>query len=413
MNVAILSQYFDPEPLTRLRSLVRGLVGAAHNVQVLTALPNWPDGHYYSGYHQTAILKEQRLGANVIRTFVWPYRGNVTWKRLLNYGSFALSACGGAFRLQPIDVLYVYHPPLTISLPAYLIASSRHVPFIYDIQDIWPEAGLAAGAVKPGPLYHMMGKWADWAYSQARHITVIAPDFKTILVNLGVSADKISVIPNWTDDSIYFPRSAEGIRRQYGLPEDAFMVMYAGNMGSTHGVDCLLQAAAYLKEEAHIAFAFVGTGPEYENLVLMKQKLGLTNVSFLGFIQPIHMPELLAAADLMLVHLRRAESGAVSLPSRMLSYMACGRPMLVASEGAAAHLVEQAKCGQVCEPENPAEIAAWVQRLAHTPDCLAAMGANGRHHYLAEFSEKTVVARLVQLIEQVGARSPHPYDSPV
>lgn len=403
MNIAILSQYFDPEPLIRLRSLTRGLVEAGHNVQVLTALPNWPVGQLYSGYRQAALIEEQRLDARVIRTFVWPYRGNVIWKRLLNYGSFALSACGGAVKLTPFDVLYVYHPPLTISLPAQLISASRHVPFIYDIQDIWPEAGLAAGALKQGLMYKIMVSWANWAYNKARHITVIAPDFKSLLVNRGVSPEKISVIPNWTEDSLYFPRSAEGVRRQYGLAEDAFLVMYAGNMGSTHGVDYLLQAAAYLKENSHIAFVFVGTGPEYENLVQIKQKLRLTNVIFLGFIQPVLMPELLAAADLMLIHLRRSESGAVSLPSRMFSYMACGRPMLVASDGAPRHLVEQADCGVVCEPENPGGIAARIQQIASQPDRLAEMGANGRRAYLAEYSEKTVISRLIQLIEQVGS----------
>src|SRR5262249_24605748 len=190
-------------------------------------------------------------------------------------------------------------------------------------------------------------------YARAKHITVIAPDFKDILVAQGVPADKISIIPNWADDTLYVPRPANGIRQRYGLPTEAFLVMYAGNMGSTHGVDYLLEAARLLKAEKHIVFVLVGTGPEYEKMVQTKQRLGLDNVIFFGYMQPVYMPDLLAAADLMLIHLRRSASGAVSLPSRMLTYMACARPMLVASEGAPRRFIEATSCGVACEPENP------------------------------------------------------------
>ena len=163
MNVAIFSQYFDPEPLTRLRSLVRGLIEAGHRVQVLTAIPNWPHGRYYAGFRPTLLLEEERLGAWVIRTYVWPYGGKTLWKRFLNYSSFALSANWGARRLDPFDLVYVYHPPLTISLPAFLAAKRYQVPLVYDVQDLWPEAGLAAGAESPGLRDRLLSAWARWA----------------------------------------------------------------------------------------------------------------------------------------------------------------------------------------------------------------------------------------------------------
>jgi glycosyltransferase involved in cell wall biosynthesis len=349
------------------------------------------------------VQEERRLGARVVRTYVWPYRGASTWKRLLNYGSFALSALNGARRLDPFDVLYVYHPPLTISWPAYRIAKRHRVPFIYDVQDIWPEAGLAANAVKPGVLYRIMSAWARWAYAKASHITVIAPDFAQILIRQGVPPGKISVMPNWADDQIYYPRSSDGRRDALGLSDRAFVVMYAGNMGSTHGVDTLLEAANLLKEHQDLTFLFAGTGPEYEKLLSIKQRLGLDNVRFLGYVQPAAMPDLLAAADLMLVHLRRSTSGAVSLPSRMLAYMASARPMLVASEGAPRHLVEETGCGLVCEPENPAAIADSILSLAAQPERLRRMGINGRNRYMAEFCEEVVTGRLIDLVRTVAA----------
>jgi colanic acid biosynthesis glycosyl transferase WcaI len=402
MRVAILSQYFEPEPLTRLTSLVRRLVAAGHTVEVLTALPNWPIGHYYDGYRPVLACEEQRHGARVVRTYVWPYQGRVTWKRFANYGSFMLSALWGAHRLDQLDVLYVYHPPLTISLPAYVIARLKQVPFIYDVQDIWPEAGVAAQALKPGLLYRSMTRWARWAYRHAARITVIAPDFVDVLVAQGAAREKISVVPNWADERIYAPRLAVGVRQRHGIPDDAFVAMYAGNLGSTHGVNYLLEAAQQLKQDTRLVFVFVGTGPEYEKMLRLKEQLGLANVRFLGYVQPKNMPELLAMADILLVHLRRSDSGAVSLPSRMLAYMASARPMLVASEGAPRRLVEEAQCGVTCEPENPGAIVALLQQLVSQPDLLHQMGMNGRQRYLNEFCEDIVLSRLIDLIEKVA-----------
>jgi glycosyltransferase involved in cell wall biosynthesis len=339
----------------------------------------------------------------VIRTYVWPYSGKTIWKRFLNYGSFALLANWGARRLDPYDLVYVYHPPLTISQPAHLAARRCQVPLVYDIQDLWPEAGVVAGAISPGVLYRLLSAWARWAYARSTHITVIAPDFRDSLVAQGVSPDKISVVPNWADEELYVPQPANGVRRQYGLREDAFLVMYAGNLGSTHGVEYLLEAARLLRDRQEIIFAFVGTGPEHDRMLRVKESLGLANVTFLGYVQPAsRLPGLLASADLMLVHLLGSGSGAVSLPSRMLAYMACGRPMLVASHGAPRRLVEEAGCGVVCEPGDPRAIATSIVQLATQPDYLAEMGANGRQAYLAKFSETVVVTRLVRLLEEIA-----------
>lgn len=405
MRVRILTQYYDPEPATRLISLARQLFAAGHSVEVLTAIPNFPAGTYYAGYRSSLISEEQRQGVRVVRTYVWPYHGPVTYKRLMNYGTFAVSSLLGARRLADFDVLYVYHPPLTISVPAYLMTWLKAVPFIYDVQDIWPEAGVAAGVIKSGPMVRFMTAWARWAYKHATQITVLSPEFVDILTQQGVPREKISVIPNWADESIYYPRPVGDVRKRLGISPEAFVVMYAGNMGSTHGVDYLLHAAQLLRDRPDIQFVFVGIGPEYQRMVMLKDQLRLENVQFLGYVQPVDMPELLMDANILLVHLCRSDTGAVSLPSRMLAYMACGRPMLVASEGAPSQLVEQAGCGVTCMPENPQAIAAAVVQAAERPKELLKMGQNGRQHYLTTYREELVLANLVDLIEQVAARA--------
>lgn len=405
MRVRILTQYYDPEPATRLIGLARRLSVAGHSVEVLTAIPNFPAGTYYAGYRSRLISEEQRQDVRVVRSYVWPYHGPVTYKRLLNYGTFAASSLLGARRLGDFDVLYVYHPPLTISVPAFLMTWQNAVPFIYDVQDIWPEAGVAAGVIKPGPMVRFMTAWAHWAYKHAAGITVLSPEFVEILTEQGVPREKLSVIPNWADENIYYPRPVGDARRRLGISSEAFVVMYAGNMGSTHGVDYLLHAAQLLRDRPDIQFVFVGIGPEYQRMVVLKDQLRLENVRFLGYVQPVDMPELLMDANILLVHLRHSEAGAVSLPSRMLAYMACGRPMLVASEGAPQKLVEQAQCGITCMSENPQAIAAAVVQAAEKPKELLEMGQNGRQHYLNTYREDVVLANLVDLIERVAARA--------
>ncbi len=402
MKIAFLTQYYAPEPMVKLTSLTRRLVEAGHQVAVLTAIPNHPQGVYYPGYGATLFQRDQYRNVPLIRTYVWPYHGSVTWKRLVNYGSFALSALYGAPALGDFDLLYVYHPPLTIGLPAWIISQLRNKPFLYDVQDIWPDAGVAAGAISVGVLYRAMRSFAMQIYRRAAAITVISPEFQDILVEQGVPRAKMHVIPNWADDALYYPRNAGGVRERYGLPSRVFLVMYAGNMGSTHGVEYLLHAAKLLEHKCDIHLVLVGTGPEYERMRRLQSELALTNVTFLGHKPHTEMPELLAAADLLVVHMKRNTLGAVSLPSRMLAYMACGRPMLVASDGAPRALVERHECGFGCEPESPHLLAQTIASLATQSELLVKMGANGRNAYLQEYTEEVVTDRLISLMESIA-----------
>lgn len=399
MRIAILTQYFDPEPAIKLTALVHRLVADGHRVEVLTSLPNLPHGRLYKGYRFAGICRDDRLGATVFRTFVWPYRGRTMWKRIVHMASFTLSAALYSGRLRDFDLLYVYHPPLTISIPAYLLTLRRRVPMLYDVQDLWPEAGLAAGAIRPGFLYWLMTKWARIIYDRADHLTVLAPEFKAGLVDAGISPAKVSVIPNWTDESCFEPKPAAGVRARFGLPEEPFVVMYAGNFGSSHGVDVILEAARLLRDDSRILFALSGSGAEYGSAVERCKQLGLDNVKFLGYFEHrSDLPWLYACADLMIVHLLRSPAGAVSVPSRIVSFMACARPILACCEGAPRNLVENAGCGIMCEPESPTAMVEAILRAAKDKGALERMGDSGRQFYLNNLSQARTLDRLSSLL---------------
>lgn len=406
MRIAILTQYFPPEPAIKLSALVRHLVLAGHDVEVLTSLPNLPHGKLYSGYKYGFLQKEELLGAAVLRAFVWPYRGRSTWKRVVHLASFAMSASLCCWRLKPFDLLYVYHPPLTICVPALLTARLFRVPMLYDVQDMWPEAGLAAGAIREGVLYSIMARVARFIYDRASHITVIAPEFKELIAEGGIARDKISVIPNWTDEESFSPMPSMGMRSRYGLPEEAFIVMYAGNFGSSHGVSTIVEAAQMLRNDSRILFVFSGGGAEYERTFKTCESLDLPNVRFLGYIQErAELPSLYACADVMLIHVRKSPSGAVSLPSRVLAYMACARPILACCEGAPRNLVETAACGVGCEPENPAQMVEKIVDTMKNCTILPELGTNGRCYYLENLSQAKTMKSLVALLESLSSEA--------
>ena len=403
MKITFVSQYFPPEPAAvKLGNLVRELTRRGHEVQVLTALPNAPRGRLFDGYRSTFLLREQYEGAEVLRTYIWPYLGRNVWKRIIYHMSFAVSATANCLRLRRCDALYLYQPPLTAALPALILAMFRRVPYICDVQDLWPEAGVAAEVMSERDLlYRAMQRVAAFIYRHAHRLSVISPAHReTIARDYGVAAEKIAIVENAADERHFWPVSSNGARERYDLPPGAFVVMYAGNFGSTHGIPTLIQVAELLRAQRDIVLVFVGGGAEYSKAVAAAREKRLENVRFLGYIQDKgDLKYLYAAADLMLVHLTKSRSGAVSLPSRIAAYMCCARPVLVASEGAPSILVRDAKAGVCCPPGDAGAIAEEIIKLKLDPARLLAYGANGRQYYLENMTQGICTERGVRLIE--------------
>ena len=370
-------------------------------MDVLTGLPHFPEGVLHREYRFRPIMEESRLGARVVRTFEWPYRGESLLGRATNYLSFAASAQLAVGRLARPDVIYAYHPPISVSLPACALAAQFRRPFIYDVQDLWPQAGIAAGVLRPGLVYRALEAWASKVYARAAHITVIADDFREQLINRGVPAHKISVVPNGADETLYRPLNGREVRAQYGWRSNEFIVMYAGNFGAIHGVEVILEAARRC-QHLPIKFVFVGTGPQAPRLKTLAAEMQLANVSFLGYRPSQEMPFLFAAADLMLVHVRDGPHGAVSLPSRIAAYMASGRPTLVAARGAARNLIEASRGGVSCDPDDPALLVSEILALAAAPVRRDAMSDCALKFYAAHLSARRVIPSLIELIGRVA-----------
>ena len=403
MRIVVLSQWYTPEPDVKSHLLAKDLATRGHEVTSITGYPNYPEGMLHAGYRIRWRQWEVRDNVRILRVPLYPDHSRSTLKRVLNYASFAASAATiGTALVGPADVMWVYHPPLTTGLPAITIGGLRRVPFIYEIQDMWPETLAATGMVSSKRALNAVDVLAKQVYGQAAAITVISPGFKRNLISKGVNADKIHVVPNWADEDTYYPVDRdERLAQESGL-EDRFNVVYAGNMGTAQALQNVIKSAVLLSDVRNLQFVFIGNGVEEDKLKRDVAAAGLGNVLFLGRKAPQQMPAYYALADVLLVHLKSDPLFAITIPSKTTAYMACGRPILAAVNGDAAELVQSAGAGLACQPEDPHALAAAIRELyAMSCDQREAMGNAGRQTFLCRYTRAVLVERYEALFAQV------------
>jgi lipopolysaccharide/colanic/teichoic acid biosynthesis glycosyltransferase len=405
MKILILTQWFEPEPTFKGLLFARELAARGHEVEVLTGFPNYPDGEVYPGYRIRPWVREQIDSINVVRVALYPSHNNCGLHRALNYISFAVSAAviGTALIRKP-DVIYVYHPPITVGFAAAVIGFLRRTPFVYDVQDLWPDTVAASGMMSNTAALTLLGKMCKFIYRRARHIAVLSQGFKEQLVDRGIPSHKIDVIYNWCDEAA-LKQSGSSVRRLGAT--DRFCILFAGTMGRAQDLDSVLRAAQLCRTTAPAAeFLFMGGGVERGRLESMAKDMELDNVRFLPR-QPIHaMGGILAGADALLVHLKDRPLFRITIPSKTQAYLAAGKPILMGVRGDAADLVERAGSGIVCEPGNPQSIAEAVRQLVNTgKERLAEMGRAGRAFYERELSVSVGVEKFDRVLKMAAQRT--------
>lgn len=412
-RVLLLTQWFEPEPTFKGLTFARALAAEGLEVEVATGFPNYPGGTLYPGYRLRPWQREVVQGVRVLRLPLYPSHDGSAVKRVLNYLSFGASATlYGLFKWQRPQVIYAYHPPLTVALAAVLVGTLRRVPVVIDIQDMWPDTLRATGMLSNPRVLDIIGRVCGWVYARAERIVVLSEGFRRLLLERGVPDAKIEVILNWCDEAAL--ASPQG-RLPEGFPgADRFRVLFAGNMGRAQALDAVLDAATLVRHaDPPISFVLMGGGIEVTRLRALAAERGLENVVFLP---PVPMSEVgltLGAADALLVHLRRDPLFTVTIPSKTQAYMAIGRPVLMAVEGDAAALVQRAGCGVLARSEDAESIAQAALALASMPAPeLAAMGRRGREYYRNYLALAVGARRFAGLFEALArGRDPARPDS--
>ena len=405
MRILILSQWYMPEPALLLQELAQTLLARGHEVTVLTGFPNYPSGKLYPGYHLRLFQRETLNGVPVARVPLYCNHSHSGVMRVINYASFALSAAAlGPWVVEKPDIIFVYHPPLTIGIPAFVLGRLWRIPFVYQIQDMWPETLSATDMVSKAWVLETVGAFARWVYARAAAICVISPGFRQNLIDKSVPSARIYLTPNWIDPETYpIVEPDPELARELGLA-DHFNVMFAGNLGEAQGLDKVLEAARLCQDTPQVQFVFVGSGVAESRLKEIARQQELTNVLFLGRYPVERMPALYALADVLLIHLKDDPLFRITIPSKTYAYLASGKPILAAVAGDTAQLVTEAGAGIACVPEDPEQLVAAIRTLLTLPpQKLVEMGQRGRRAAETVYSRERAVTQIESVLIQVAA----------
>ena len=404
MHVLIVTQYFWPENF-RINDLAQGLVKVGHHVTVLTGKPNYPSGQFFDGYSLWGRSREMFAGIDVIRVPLVPRGDGSGFRLVLNYLSFALFASLLApFRVRgQFDVILVYEPsPVTVGLPALVLKRLKQTPILFWVQDLWPESLSATGAVRSKWVLDRVASLVLFIYKSCDLVLVQSRAFVDHISALGAEPEKIRYFPN-SAEVLYRPVSRETVSRSGTLP-DGFRVMFAGNVGAAQSFETILAAAETLRDRHMIHWIILGEGRQSAWVQEEVAKRGLDHcVHLLGQFPVESMPDWFAQADVLLVTLRKDPIFALTIPSKIQSYMACGRPILAALEGEGARVVKEACAGIVVPAEDATGLAEAVIHMSSMPSTeRETMGQNGRRYFLKEFDRDTLLLRLDSWMKELG-----------
>ena len=396
MKILVVCQHYYPEDF-RVTEICEELVRRGHEVTALVGLPNYPSGHVPGEYRFFRRRRETINGVIVRRCFEIGRR-NTKPGLAVNYLSYMISACWKAIWLdRDYDVIYAYSTsPVLMSAPAALLRRLTRIPMIIYVLDIWP-ACLAAMNVPPqSALYRVMKRVSRRIYARADCLIYSSSRFRGYLKNThGLAVPEDHYLPQFADDMF---------EQALPMPEhEGVTLCFAGNIGKAQGVSTLLRAAALLREEP-VRWAFLGDGSDYENCLSLVRELHLQDcVAFYGRKPVSEMPAWYAQADAMLVSMTDDPLVSQTLPGKVQSYLACGRPILGSIAGEAADVIAAAHCGYCASPGDAPAFADAVRRFLNTPDRVA-LAQNARAYYEARFTKQKHMDRLEKLLAELKER---------
>ena len=404
-RVLLITQWFDPEPTFKGLLFAKELTKQGFSVEVVTGFPNYPGGKVYDGYKIRWFQREVIDGVRVNRLPLYPAHDSSALKRVLNYVSFAASSLFYClFMAKRADVIYAYHPPLTIGIVAVITSFFRRVPVVYDIQDMWPDTLRSTGMLTNEKILSFIGWVASWVYKRVDQLVVLSPGFKRLLIERGVQATKIEVIPNWCDEKVL--TEAQSLQDSPFADDGRLRVVFAGNMGKAQALDVVIESAVELQQQkASVVFYMIGGGLDVDRLKALAIEKGLNNIVFLPQIPMSSIGSYLKQADILLVHLKKDPLFKITIPGKTQAYLSIGKPVLMGVEGDAADIICNAEAGVVFEPENAGALTKSVLNLLEkSPEDLQRYGENGQKYYLSHLSLISGLREFSRIFEVVAKK---------
>lgn len=400
-RILILTQYFPPEigaAQTRLFELGQELSGLGWEVEVLTALPNYPTGRVFEGYDVKKPLKETIGRLSVVRVPLRPAQQGFV-DRLMCYFSFVRSATRwGPHLCAKPDVLFVESPPLFLGHAGVRLSRQWNVPMVFNVSDLWPESAKFMGVVK-NRLILAGAEALELSYYRRAALVTGTSDEIVESVRRRCPSAGAEVITNGVDCERFGLKLADDAARSLLGAEDRINFTYAGVMGMAQGLGLILDVAAAVRDLAQVQFVLVGEGAERQSLQCRIEAEKLHNVRFLRAQPKEKIPALLAASHVGFHVLKFAIPGAV--PSKIYEAMASSLPILFAGEGEGARRVLKAGAGLAVPYGDIRALEEAVRRLASDPDLRRELGSAGRRAAEQLYNRKEIAKKLHQLLLRV------------
>ena len=394
-HILVIAQYFYPEQF-RINDICTEWMKRGYKVTVVTGIPNYPQGKYYDGYGLFKKRKETYKGMDIIRIPLVP-RGNTSIMLALNYLSFVVSGFfWKAFTKIKADYVFIFEvSPMTQALPGVWYAMKRKIPCYLYVQDLWPENVEIITGIKNEKIIGAIGKMVDYIYRGCTRIFTTSESFVKSIHDRGVPLDKIEYWPQYAED-FYIPIEEMSIPE---IPkDDAFNIIFAGNIGAAQGLDILPKAAEIIKtrSDKKIRFNIVGDGRYKNEFVNIVNAKGLDNMfNFIPKQPATRIPEFMAASDVAFISLTDSPLFAMTIPAKLQSYMACGIPNIASAAGETAKIINESNSGLCGSPGNAEELADNIIKLSvKSREELKKLGNNARKYYDSHFNKTILLDKM-------------------
>lgn len=405
MRILIISIAFDPELIGNaplVTELAKDLGNQGHQVTIITGFPQHGLSEIPERYRRKLFLKEEFDGVRIIRCYNYASAQKSFLNKMLSYVSFPLSSTLSGLIAGEYDIIFTLSPPLWLGLSAYLIGKTKGIPFVYNVQDLFPEAAVKLGALSNEYAINFFEKLERFVYTKAKCVPVICDFFRDSIVSKGIPNHKVVVIPNWVDTDFIHPMEKNNEFREENDIGGKFVVLYSGTIGFSQPLEIVLECAKSMANNPEILFVIVGTGVKKEQLQEQAKQMSLKNIKFFDSQPRSKLPVLLASADVSLVMLKTGIA-TVSLPSKIYGIMASGRPIIASLDknSDAWNIIEEAQSGFWVEPENAGKLVETIEILYRNRELCVKYGANGRKYVVENNSRKKITAAYGQLLKSL------------
>ena len=397
MRILVVTQYFRPE-IFRINDLVDALNDKGHNITVLTGIPNYPTGQFFDGYSFKSMGSSDENEIKIKRVPLIP-RGSGSKLRLsINYLSFLFFGCLFApFSCRKkYDVIFVFGvSPITVAIPALLLKKLKKIPLMLWIQDLWPESLSATNSIQSKWILKSVRKLVDFIYRNCDQILIQSQGFRQHVLDADIEPERIKYLPNWAEET-YRPLKYDSKLVELEKFPKGFVIMFAGNIGDAQSFDAIVEAASILSAHKDIHWVVLGEGRKkiwVENQIEKRQLQ--SNFHLMGSRPMESMSKYFALADVLLVSLQDQPIFAQTIPSKIQSYLACGKPVIASIRGSGSDVINESGAGVSVPPENPQKLADAVMSLYQTPKhARDKIGESGREYYLKTFERSKLIGKL-------------------